>query len=110
MDFQKIAKRAVYAYVGAIAYAYEATKKAVDACVVKGEQTVNDMRPKGEQMVLKVKSTIKEKLPMPTYFISLGDFVDSLTEEEKDEIREKLDSSESCSCVDEKCSDSCECE
>ena len=100
MDFEKILKRAAYAYVGAIAYAYEATKKAVDKCVVKGAETIDELRPLGEEIVLKVKTTINEKIPQPTYFNSLNDFVDSLSEEEKSEIKEKLlkDETESSCC------------
>ena len=90
MDFEKVLKRAAFAYVGAIAYAYEATKKVVDACVIKGAETIDEIRPKSEELVLKVKNTINEKFPQPTYFNSLNDFIDSLSDEEKDEIREKL--------------------
>ena len=51
-------------------------------------------------MLLCRKTTINEKIPQPTYFNSLNDFVDSLSEEEKSEIKEKLlkDETESSCC------------
>ena len=108
MDFEKVLKRAACAYVGAMAYAYEATKKAVDACVEKGAATINDLKPKGEAIATKVKKTVNEKLPKPKYFSSLSEFVDSLSDEEKDEIREKLSE---CLCGDEcSCEDECSCD
>lgn len=94
MDFEKVLKKAAYAYVGAIAYAYEATKKAVDMCVIKGAETIDELRPKGEEFAMKVKNSINEKFPQATYFNSIGDFVDSLSDEEKDEIRDILSDDE----------------
>lgn len=102
MNFEKALKRAAYAYVGAIAYAYEATKKAVDLCVVKGAETIDELRPKSEEILLKMKATVNEKLPNTAVFDSLNDFIDSLSSEEKDQIRDKLNNNE---CHSSCCSD-----
>ena len=94
MNFEKGLKKAAFAYVGAIAYAYEATKKAVDLCVEKGAKTIDELRPKGEDIFEKVKTTVYEKFSQTTVFDSLNDFIDSLSPEEKDQVRDKLNDNE----------------
>ena len=61
MDAERILRNVALAYIGAVAFAYEKTKDAVDFCIEKGAKTVEELRPRGEELVGKIKQTVENK-------------------------------------------------
>ncbi len=117
-DVKDIAKKALYAGVGAVAVIAEATGNVVVKLAEKGEQVANDSKVinDGKKAVKDLKENMKKSQATKTLEALAG-----MTQEERDAIRRKLDEVEEalketeCGCCDDEApeccgEESCKCE
>ncbi|HPE94860.1 MAG TPA: hypothetical protein PLT66_02170 [Bacillota bacterium] len=90
MSTNLIIKKAALAYIGAVAFAYEKSKEAFDFCIEKGAKTLDEARPKGEELIAKVKEAAKTRIIHGSGEEKIGTILDSLTDDEREMLKEKL--------------------
>jgi len=83
MELSETARKLFLAGVGAVAETAEKSKKIIDELVDKGELSVEEGKKLNEELKHKCSDDDKKK--------SLMDAVGSMTQEERDALRKKLD-------------------
>lgn len=91
MSVNLIIKKAALAYIGAIAFAYEKSKEAFDFCIEKGAKTLDEAKPKGEEIIAKVKEAAKTRIIHGTGEEKVGTILNSLSDDERTLLKEKLE-------------------
>ena len=105
MDAERILRNVALAYIGAVAFAYEKTKDAVDFCIEKGAKTVEGLRPRGEELVGKIKQTVENKAYGRDAKINV--MLSLMNEQERELMKSKLNGCD-CGCCEDDCGDACQ--
>ncbi|MDD4371173.1 MAG: phasin family protein [Anaerostipes sp.] len=86
-------KKIMLAGIGAIATTGEKSKDLLDEMVKKGELTVEQGKALNEELKHNIKETVKDKMDVketPSTPEDFDKFIDSMTPEQKEMLKEKL--------------------
>lgn len=100
MSVNAIVKKAALAYIGAVAFACEKSKKIIDECVVKGAQTLDEVRPKSEEIIAKVKTAVESHIPHMTAEDKVNAIYGALDDSEREAMKKKLEEGD-CGCCED---------